>query len=252
MNWRGLRVWVTGGSSGIGRALVEALAQRGARVAVTARDSAALDALVAALPGGPHLALAADIADPAASRDAVARIAQDWGGLDLAILNAGTHVPMRGDAIDLAAAHRLVDVNLKGTINTAAAAIPGFLAAGTGHLAIVSSVAGYIGLPKALVYGATKAGLINFAESLRLDLGPRGIKVQLVCPGFVATTLTRLNDFRMPALLAPDDAARRILAGLESRRFEIHFPKRFTLGLKLLRLLPYPLAFRLVHRATGL
>jgi short-subunit dehydrogenase len=232
--------------------VAEELARRSARVAATARNQAALDALVATLPGGPHLAIAADITDPATLREAAARIEAVWGGLDLAILNAGTHAPMRGDAIDLDAAHRLVDTNLKGTINAAAAALPLFLAAGSGHIAVVASVAGYVGLPKALVYGATKAGLINFAESLRLDLEGKGVKVQLVCPGFVATPLTGLNDFRMPALLSPDDAARRLLAGLESRRFEIHFPRRFTLGLKLLRLLPYPLAFRVIHRMTGL
>jgi NAD(P)-dependent dehydrogenase (short-subunit alcohol dehydrogenase family) len=252
MTWPGRRVWVTGGSSGIGRALVEALARRGARVAVTARSAEALAALVGTLPGSGHLALAADIAEPAAVRDAIARIGSAWGGLDVAILNAGTHVPMRGDAIDLEVAHRLIDVNLKGTVNAAAAAIPVFLAAGRGHIAVVASVAGYIGLPKSLIYGATKAGLINFTESLRLDLAARGIKVQLVCPGFVATPLTDGNDFRMPALLTAGAAAERILAGLGSNRFEIHFPRRFTLWLKLIRGLPYPVAFRLIHRITGL
>jgi short-subunit dehydrogenase len=182
----------------------------------------------------------------------VARIVEDWGGLDLAILNAGTYVPMRGDAIDLDAAHRLVDVNLKGTINAAAAVIPTFLAARRGHVAVIASVAGYVGLPKALVYGATKAALINFTESLRLDLTDKGIKVQLVCPGFVATPLTAANDFRMPALLGAADAADCLIAGLMSARFEIHFPRRFTLGLKLLRLAPYPVAFRAIHRLTGL
>ncbi|MCW5749488.1 MAG: SDR family NAD(P)-dependent oxidoreductase [Alphaproteobacteria bacterium] len=251
-HWQGRRVWITGGTSGIGWALADALARRGARLALTARSADAIAAAVAGLPGSGHLALPADIADPAALDRALALLRESWGGLDLAILNAGTYVPMRGDAIDLPAAHRLVDVNLKGTISAAAAAIALFLAAGRGHLAVVASVAGYVGLPKALVYGATKAALINFTEALHIDLAGRGIKVQLVCPGFVATPLTDGNDFRMPALLTAEDAAARIVAGLTSRRFEIHFPKRFTLGLKLMRLLPYPVAFRLIHRATGL
>ncbi|HJQ61077.1 MAG TPA: SDR family NAD(P)-dependent oxidoreductase [Vineibacter sp.] len=250
--WRGRRVWITGASSGIGHAVAVALAQRGARLGVTARSAEALATVVRDLDGTGHLALPADVTDPATLAACVNQQVEAWGGLDVAILNAGTHVPMRADAIDIAAARRLVDVNLMGTINAAAATIPPFLAARRGHIAVVASVAGYIGLPKALVYGATKAALINFTESLRLDLAGKRIKVQLICPGFVATPLTSRNDFRMPALLAVDDAAERLVAGLSASRFEIHFPRRFTLALKLLRLLPYPLAFRLIHRLTGL
>ena len=130
--------------------------------------------------------------------------------------------------------------------------LPGLLAQRSGALGIVASVAGYGGLPKALVYGASKAALINFTETLHLDLRPRGIGVYLVNPGFVATPLTARNQFRMPHLVSAEDAARAILAGLAAGDFEIHFPRAFTRQLKFLRLLPYRLYFALVRRATGL
>jgi NAD(P)-dependent dehydrogenase (short-subunit alcohol dehydrogenase family) len=125
-------------------------------------------------------------------------------------------------------------------------------ARGSGRLAITASVAGYGGLPTGLVYGATKAALINFAETLYLDLAPRGVAVHLINPGFVKTPLTDLNEFKMPALIEASEAAREILAGIEAGAFEIHFPKRFTRVLKALNLLPYRAYFPLVHRITGL
>jgi short-subunit dehydrogenase len=107
-------------------------------------------------------------------------------------------------------------------------------------------------LPKALIYGASKAALINLTESLYLDLRPQGIAVALICPGFVATPLTAQNDFAMPALITAEQAARDLVRGLERGAFEIHFPKRFTRAVKFLRLLPYRLYFSLIHRATGM
>ncbi len=180
------------------------------------------------------------------------RIVGEWGGIDLALLAAGTYQPMRGFELDLDAARNLLDVNLMGTLTCVAAAITPMLAAGAGQLAIVASVAGYRGLPQAVIYGASKAALINLAETLRLDLGPHGIKVQLINPGFVKTPLTDQNDFKMPALISPEQAATAILGGLQSKRFEIHFPKRFTRFLKILRLLPYRIYFPLIHRITKL
>ena len=120
-----------------------------------------------------------------------------------------------------------------------------------GALAIVSSVAGYRGLPKALIYGPTKAALNNLAESLYLDLHPQGIGVALVCPGFVETPLTAGNDFDMPALISAEQAAGMMLEGLARGRFEVHFPRRFTGVLKLMRCLPYRLYFAIVARTTG-
>ena len=125
-------------------------------------------------------------------------------------------------------------------------------AQGERHDRLVSSVAGYRGLPKSLVYGPTKAALINLTETLYLDLHPKGLGVCVVMPGFVKTPLTAQNDFRMPALIEPDEAAREIVAGLERGDFEIHFPRRFTGWLKLMRLLPYRLYFPAIRRMTGL
>jgi short-subunit dehydrogenase len=130
--------------------------------------------------------------------------------------------------------------------------VPTLLAQKAGGIGIVASVAGYIGLPKALIYGASKAALINFTESLYNDLRPKGLGVYLINPGFVDTPLTQKNDFEMPALMKAEDAARVTLAEIAAGRFEIHYPKRFTRMLKLLRVLPYRLQLWLVRRSTGL
>jgi short-subunit dehydrogenase len=178
-----------------------------------------------------------------------------WQGVDLAIYIAGDYVPMRAWALDMAAAQRMIDVNLVGAVNFAACVVPQLLAQDNapvkGEIAFVASVAGYRGLPKSLIYGPTKAALINFAEALAIDLQPRGVGVRLINPGFVATPLTAGNDFAMPALQSSEEAAASIIAGYRSSAFEIHFPKRFTYVMKLLALLPARLYFPLVRRLTG-
>jgi short-subunit dehydrogenase len=146
----------------------------------------------------------------------------------------------------------LLEVNLHGVINTTAAVMPGLLAQGRGAIGIVASVAGYRGLPKALIYGASKAAVINFTETLYLDLHPKGFGVYLIMPGFVKTPLTDQNEFTMPHLISAEEAAREILGGLRAGDFEIHFPRAFTRQLKLLRLLPYRIYFKLIRKATGL
>ena len=147
-------------------------------------------------------------------------------------------------------------VNLTGALHLLAAVVPGLLASAQAgrapHLSLVASVAGWRGLPQSLAYGPTKAALINLAETLFLDLRPQGVGVSVVNPGFVDTPLTRQNDFTMPALLTPEQAAQAMLRGWERGDFELHFPRRFTLWLKLLRVLPYRWYFPLVHRMTGL
>ena len=187
--------------------------------------------------------------------DAVRAVARDvfarWSGIDLVLVVAGTHEEIRAWELTDAKARALLEVNLLGAIGTVAAVVPPLLAQGRGAIGVVSSVAGYGGLPKALVYGASKAALINFCETLYLDLRPRNLGVYLINPGFVKTPLTDRNDFRMPHLIDADEAAREIVAGLERREFEIHFPRAFSRQLKFLRLLPYRLYFALVRRATG-
>ncbi|MGZ5049072.1 MAG: SDR family NAD(P)-dependent oxidoreductase [Usitatibacter sp.] len=151
----------------------------------------------------------------------------------------------------LGAARAIVETNLMGFFNVLGAAVPTLLKQGEGNIVLVSSVAGYRGLPKSLVYGPTKAAIINLGETLYLDLRPKGIGVCVVNPGFVKTPLTAQNDFKMPALISPEEAAAEILAGLERGEFEIHFPRRFTRVLRMLRLLPYSLYFPAIRRLTG-
>ena len=249
-DWKGRRVWLVGASSGIGAALATLLLERGARVALSSRSRDALDALVAG--HGDALVLPADVTDADGLAAAHAQILAAWGGVDLAIFNAGTHESMRAWELDLAKAKTLIDTNLKGVLNGLAAALPDMLAQKSGAVAVVASVAGYAGLPTSLIYGATKAALINLAETLYLDLAHKGLGVHLICPGFVATPLTAKNAFAMPALIPATQAAHEIVAGLERGEFEIHFPKRFTRLVKLLRLLPYRWYFWLVHKGTRL
>jgi len=247
-DWRGQRVWLIGASSGIGEATAKLLMARGARVALTSRSRETL----AKLADGNALVAPADVTDRASLAAAFDSIQAEFGSIDVAIINAGTHQPVRAWELDAVAAEKLVQVNLVGAMNVSALLAPYFAQRGSGRLVITASVAGYGGLPTGLVYGATKAALINFAETLYLDLAPKGVAVHLINPGFVKTPLTDLNEFKMPALIEAGEAAREILAGIEAGAFEIHFPKRFTRVLKLLNLLPYRAYFPLVHRITGL
>jgi short-subunit dehydrogenase len=247
--WTAQRVWVIGASYGIGAAIARQLLAAGARVALSARKRELLDEIA---DGSHTLVLPLDVVDPATVRDAAAQIKAAWGGFDLALIVAGTHVEMRAQDWNLARARNLLEVNLIGVLNCLDAILPQLLQQGRGGVGIVSSVAGYVGLPKALIYGASKAALINLAESLYGDLHPHGMGVYLINPGFVDTPLTQKNEFKMPALISADAAARETLAGLAAGRFEIHYPKRFTRWLKLLRVLPYPLQFWAVRKVTGL
>ena len=249
-DWHEQRVWIIGASSGIGAALATALLQRGAHVALSARRAEALRALAADHKEARVLAF--DFTDHAAFARAADELFKAWGGIDLVVFSAGAYAPMRAWQLDVEGIDRLLDINLRAPMAAAARLIPQLLKQGSGALAFVSSVAGYRGLPKAAAYGPTKAALINFAETLYLDLAPRGLSVFLINPGFVATPMTAANDFEMPALISPQQAAEEIIAGFARGNFEIHFPRRFTRWLKLLCLLPYGLYFALVRRFTRL
>jgi NAD(P)-dependent dehydrogenase (short-subunit alcohol dehydrogenase family) len=247
-DWAGQRVWIIGASSGIGAALAQALLQHGAHVAVSARRAEALQTVVAGHDEARVLAF--DLTDDAALAAASDALFKAWGGIDLVVFCAGAYAPMRAWQLDANDIDRLLDINLRAPMAATAQLLPRLLRQGSGALAFVSSVAGYRGLPKAAAYGPTKAALINFAETLYLDLAPRGLSVFLINPGFVATPMTAANDFEMPALISPQQAAEEIIAGFARGSFEIHFPRRFTYWLKLLRLLPYGLYFALVRRFT--
>lgn len=248
-DWQGRRVWLVGASTGIGAALAKTLSARGARVALSARSREKLETLGASCPDSIVLPL--DVTVAGSLQRAHDELIRAWGSIDLVVLNAGTYRPLHVEQLTPEAARETIELNLLAVMDGVSVVAPGLLRQGHGGVVVVGSVAGYAGLPKALVYGASKAGLINFAESLYLDLAPRGVSVYLVSPGFVATPLTEQNDFHMPALMQPEEAAEAIVAGLARGQFEIHFPRRFTLWLKVLRLLPYSWFFPLVRRATG-
>lgn len=252
-DWRGKRVWLVGASSGIGLAVAEQLHARGAQVIVSARQQPLLLAFVEAHPGSGAVAL--DVTDAQAVQEAAVRLRSE-GPLDLVCYCAGYYRPMRADSLALPELLKHQQVNLTGALHVVAAVVPGLLesarAGRAPHLSLVASVAGWRGLPQGLAYGPTKAALINLAETLFLDLRPHGIGVSIVNPGFVDTPLTRQNDFAMPALLTPAQAADAMLRGWARGGFEVHFPRRFTCWLKLLRILPYRWYFALVHRMTGL
>lgn len=245
VDWAGKTVWIVGASSGIGQATAAALHAQGARVVVSARKAQSLDAFVAAHPGS--LALALDATQPQAVHDAAKQLLSQ-GPLDCVVYCAGHYSAMRADALDVVDMVRHCEVNYIGALYVLDAVLPALLARGKGHISLVGSVAGYRGLPNSLAYGPTKAALINLSETLYLDLHSKGLGVSIINPGFVQTPLTAANEFSMPALLTPEQAAQAILRGWAKGAFEIHFPKRFTLWLKALRVMPNRLFFQLAGR----
>ncbi len=251
-NWKEKRVWIIGASTGIGAALARRLHAKGARVIASARSADKLDALVRELGRDRALAVPLDITDVESIRSADARIETAWGGYDLVVFMAGDYTAMRAWELDLKVARQMVSINWEGFLNGLSIVIPRMMAAKAGGIALVSSVAGYRGLPNALVYGPTKAALINLAETLYVDLKDKGLDVYVINPGFVKTPMTAQNEFEMPFLIEPEEAAQEIAKGFESGEFEIHFPKTFTRMLKTMRHLSYPLYFKAVKKFTKL
>ena len=248
-DWQGKSVWLVGASTGIGQATAHALHQAGTRVFVSARNADALAVFTASHPGA--IAVPLDVTD----RDAVAEAARTVlasGPLDLMLYCAGYYKALRATEFSLDEMLQHNEVNYVGAVQVLGAVLPGMLARGAGHISLISSVAGYRGLPQSLAYGPTKAALINLAETLYVDLQDHHVGVSLVCPGFVETPLTAQNQFTMPGLIKPEQAAAEILKGWGQGEFEIHFPKRFTLWMKALTLLPARLYFPVIRRFTGL
>lgn len=241
--------WITGASQGIGRALAQELAQSFTTVAISSRDAQALAGLES---GQSRLAaFPLDVTDVGSTADTVAAIETVQGPIDLAILSAGVYQPLPGGVDDPAVFQQHMDVNYMGVVNALMALLPRMKERGRGQIAIMGSVAGYRGLPKAAAYGPSKAALISLAETLRVELDGSGIDIRLINPGFVSTRLTAKNDFDMPAIMTPQQAAKRIVRGLNGRAFEIAFPWRFVAWLKLGRVLPYRLWFPLARRMAG-
>jgi NAD(P)-dependent dehydrogenase (short-subunit alcohol dehydrogenase family) len=246
------RVWVTGASSGIGEALVARLLRSGARVAVTARRADRLEALADAWrrEGRDVIVAPADVADRAAVHEAARAVEAAWGGIDLAVFNAGFSRRLSWTEFNAQDFVDIFAVNVFGVMYGLEAVLPGMLRRRAGRIAAVASLAGYRGAPTLAGYGTSKAALIHAMDSLRFDLAPHGIGVTLISPGYVRTPMTAGHRYWMPALMDAGKAADIIARGLERDRREIHFPARLSWTLKFLRVLPYPLYERLVRAAV--
>jgi len=241
-------IWVTGASSGIGSEVAAKLAQDGHRVAISARNGASLCELAQNHRTMNLHAFELDATDGNAVAQTAAAIEAELGEIHTAILCAGTYKPISAGAFDAMEARRQFDVNIGGALNCLDPLLATMLARGSGHIAIVSSLTSRFGLPNAGVYGASKAGLVNLAEALRVECEAKGVTIQVINPGFVETPLTDQNTFDMPFLVPVDQAATTIVAGLATDRFEIAFPWQMDLATRLLRFLPRRLAFALTRR----
>jgi short-subunit dehydrogenase len=256
-DWQGKTVWLIGASSGIGRSTASALHALGARVIVSARNAQALKDFVDSHPGTNANGRARAVAQPLdvtvdGDIQRVMQIIMGCEPIDCAVYCAGTYKELRATEFNLREMLEHQRINYLGALQMLDAVLPHFLVRQSGHISLVSSVAGYGGLPKSMAYGPTKAALINLAETLYLDLSEQNIGVSLICPGFVDTPLTAQNKFNMPALITPDEAAQEIIKGWAKGEFEIHFPKRFTQWVKAIKMLPYRLYFPAIKKFTGL
>ncbi len=245
-------VWITGAGRGIGKALALRCAEQGMTVYASSRTTADLKSLEDSCKdfSGVIVVAPVDITDLSQISMMIDTWQQSAGLPDLVILNAGTHDPFAAQSFSAQRCKKLLDINLQGTINCLDPILKQMLIRGTGQIAVMSSVAGYRGLPTAAAYGAGKAALINLCEALRLDLQSSDLKLQVINPGFIRTSLTDKNDFKMPALMEPEEAAEKIIQGLLSKKFEIAFPGRLVYFLKLLRILPYSWYFKLIAKTV--
>ncbi len=239
-------VWITGASSGIGRALASRLADAGCKVAVSARSADKLATLAAGRPNIVPFPL--DVTDAKAMQAAVEAIEQQLGPIDLAVMDAGKWDPMSAKDYSASRGNASMQVNYVGMANGVEALVPRMMARKSGHIALVASVAGYRGMPQAAAYAPTKAAVINLVECLRPDLARHGVTLSMINPGFVDTPMTAGNAFPMPFLVPLDTAVDKIVAGLEKKSIEIAFPWQLVSMLKIMRVLPYPLYFWVAGR----
>jgi short-subunit dehydrogenase len=245
---------ITGASSGIGSALARELAREGCKVGLVARRQELLAELVRDIEqaGGAAVSAAADVADREATRKAIDDVAAQLGPVDLLVANAGLGAPTTLEPMNVGVVEKMVRVNLLGVVYAIEAVLPSMLQRGRGHLAAVSSMAAFRGLPGDAGYCASKAAVNVYLDSLRLQLRSRGVAVTTICPGFVKTPMTAGHRFRMPWLMEPEYAARQIVRGLRQRRTMCAFPWQLALIARLSRWLPdWFVAWRMRHYAEN-
>ncbi len=237
-------IWIIGASSGIGEALSKELASKGAIICLSARRAQELEKLKRSLAGAEHGAFPLDVCDSEAVIKTANTIHTHYGRIDSIIFLAAAYKPMWIETLNIPDVRQIIETNLLSAFYVLHAVIPLLKSQSYGQIALCGSVAGYIGLPGGQPYSATKAAIINLAESLRSEL-PQTIDVKIINPGFVKTDLTAKNNFEMPMIITPEKAATFIADGLLKKNFEIHFPKKFTFFLKLIQCLPYCLSTKI-------
>ena len=240
------KIWVTGASSGIGKAVAEKFAKEGWKVAVSARRKELLDEMS---KSENIFSFPLDVTSFDNCKDTFKKILQKFGGIDICFLCSGTYDPKKEQEINIEQNKFVMNVNYFGTLNCVKTVEKYFKEKKDGHISIVSSIAGYRGLPNSSGYGPSKAALTSLAESIYFDFKKFNVRVSVVSPGFIKTPLTDKNEFPMPFLRSPEFAAKQVYKGLvKSKSFEIHFPKQLTLTLKFLRILPYKFYLFLVDK----
>ena len=242
------KIWITGASSGIGKALAEKFSLEGWRVAISARRKEILDKMasnknIASYP--------LDVTNQNQINEVSSKIINDFGSLDLCVFSSGTYDPKLEQEINIKQNKFVMETNFFGVLYCVKSVEKYFKDKKNGHISIVSSIAAYRGLPNSSGYGPSKAALTNLAESLYFDFKKYNVRISLVSPGFIKTPLTDKNEFPMPFIKSPEYAAEKMFNGLtKSNSFEIHFPKALTLLLKFLRILPYRIYLFLIDRGV--
>ena len=238
--FEGKTYWLIGASEGLGAALARKLSEAGAELVLSARNAERLQEVCNALPG-KAAAVPMDVADA----DDVNRAAKEAGDVDGVVFLAGVYWPFAACDWDADKANAMADVNFTGAMRVMGAVVPKMVARGSGHIVLTGSLSGFRGLPGAIGYCASKAGVMSLAESMYADFRKTDIRVQLANPGFVRTRLTDKNNFNMPFIMSPDDAAEEMMALMRSRRFKKSFPRLFSLVFRGSQLLPDWLYYRL-------
>ncbi len=243
------RVWITGASSGFGAALAHEYAAHGHPLNLSARRAEALETVAAALPDPAAARIyPVDVTSSEALEASVAAMIADHACPDLAILNAGTYTPVAVDDFQVSAFESLFAVNFFAVVKCIELLVPVMRARGCGHIAIVGSVAGDIGLPYASAYSASKAACMRLAQSLRPELEEIGVNLSIINPGFIETPLTARNTFPMPFMVSAEQAAAITRRRLAAGHFEIRFPLAMSLVMRLLSALPEPLSLPIRRR----